>query len=65
MQVHGGFMATHFQAETDKKLEPEKPLIPEPAGDGFPQEKDVSTPPPGTDQDSERDEDGTYDETAD
>ncbi|WP_367870888.1 hypothetical protein [Luteolibacter sp. Populi] len=29
---------------------PVKPPIPEPPNDGFPREKDVSTPPPGTDQ---------------
>ncbi|MES2921332.1 MAG: hypothetical protein V4819_07290 [Verrucomicrobiota bacterium] len=29
---------------------PEKPLTPDPPNDGFPAEKDVSTPPPGSDQ---------------
>jgi hypothetical protein len=28
---------------------PAKPIIPEPPGDGFPPEKDVSTPPPDSD----------------
>ncbi|MES2438154.1 MAG: hypothetical protein V4584_03770 [Verrucomicrobiota bacterium] len=28
---------------------PHKPLIPDPPNDGFPAEKDVSTPPPGSD----------------
>jgi len=32
---------------------PSKPLIPEVPGDGFPAEKDVSTPPPGSDQSKE------------
>jgi|GEM_PF-5576122 len=34
---------------------PAKPLIPEPAGDGYPAEKDVSTPPPGTDEAIDKD----------
>lgn len=29
---------------------PSKPLIDEPVGDGFPAEKDVSNPPPGSDR---------------
>ena len=42
-----------FEAEPASKLPEEIP------GDGFPSEKDVSAPPPGTDQDARAPEDGT------
>jgi hypothetical protein len=35
---------------------PGKPLIPDAPNDGFPADKDVSIPPPGTDQAHEGDE---------
>lgn len=38
------------KSNPDSKERPaSKPLIPEAANDGFPVEKDVSTPPPGSD----------------
>ncbi|QJE98907.1 hypothetical protein [Luteolibacter luteus] len=46
--------------EREAVEENRKAPVPEPVGDGFPREKDVSTPPPGSDQarpDKERDED--------
>ena len=36
----------------DQEAQPASKLPKEIAGDGFPSEKDVSTPPPGTDQDA-------------
>ena len=39
-------------SKSDVTKTPSKPI--EPANDGFPKEKDVSTPPPGTDQSKNR-----------
>ena len=42
--------------ESDRaKEKPDEPVIPEPTGDGFPAEKDVSSPPPGTDEATDKD----------
>jgi len=41
----------------EKAKSPTKPPIDEPVGDGFPVEKDVSTPPPGSDQEDGDDPD--------
>jgi len=50
-------MAVHSNSEKSAE-KPAKPLIPEPAGDGYPPEKDVSTPPPGTDEAIDKDKRG-------
>ena len=42
-------MATKPKDGTDRTKEMKSP-VPGPVGDGFPREKDVSTPPPGSDQ---------------
>ena len=41
---------------------PSKPLKPEPAGDGFPLDKDVSIPPPGSDAAEEEGDDEIVDQ---
>jgi len=41
----------------DQEAEPASRLPKEITGDGFPSEKDVSTPPPGSDQDARAPED--------
>ena len=43
--------------DQDQEAEPASKLPKEIPGDGFPSEKDVSTPPPGTDQDAKAPED--------
>jgi len=40
-------------SKLEPKLPPEKPLIPQATGDGFPPDEDISTPPPGSDSSDE------------